>query len=104
MHNASLRSLGCGLAAVVLVTAVFLSSGRADERLKGIACRSVHLHYPASEGTAFYNEATVAQSADGTYFCVCGFNGGYYGIQELANGKKLLIFSVWDPGFRSSPR
>jgi hypothetical protein len=71
---------------------------RADERLEGIACRSVHLQWQAPEGVAFYNEITPDKSSDGTYFCVCGFNMGYYGIQELATGKKLLIFSVWDPG------
>lgn len=68
----------------------------ADEKLKGIACRSVHLAYAAPEGTAFYNEVTVRQSAVGTYFMVCGWDKGYFGIQELANGKKLLLFSVWD--------
>lgn len=68
----------------------------ADERLKGIACRSVHLSYPGPAGTAFYNEVAVDQSAPGTYFCVCGWNKGYFGLQELGNGKKLLIFSVWD--------
>jgi hypothetical protein len=68
----------------------------ADERLEGVACRSVHLGYPAGEGVAFYNEVTVEQSAPGTYFCACGWNKGYFGIQELGNGKKLVIFSVWD--------
>lgn len=68
----------------------------ADEKLKDIACRSVHLGYPAPEGTAFYNEVTVETSAEGTYFMVCGWDKGYFGLQELANGKKLLIFSVWD--------
>jgi hypothetical protein len=68
----------------------------ADERLEGVACRSVHLHYSAGEGTAFYNEVTVDQSAPGTYFCACGWNKGYFGIQELGNGKKVVIFSVWD--------
>ena len=29
-------------------------------------------------------------------FCVCGWDKGYFGIQELGNGKKLVIFSVWD--------
>src|SRR5262249_31132863 len=75
----------------------------ADERLAGIACRSVHLQYPAPEGTAFYNELTVERSADGTYFCICGFDQGYYGLQELANGKKVIIFSVWDPGDQNDP-
>ncbi len=27
----------------------------------------------------------------------CGWSKGYFGIQELASGKKLVIFSVWDP-------
>src|SRR5262249_2891313 len=67
-----------------------------DERLKGIACRSVHLGYPAAESVAFYNEMTVDRSAPGTYFMVCGWDKGYFGMQELGNGKKLLIFSVWD--------
>jgi hypothetical protein len=77
--------------------------GLGDERLQGIACRSVHLQLAAPEGTAFYHEAAVEKSAPGTYFCVCGFRHGYYGIQELANGKKLLIFSIWDPGEQNDP-
>jgi hypothetical protein len=68
----------------------------ADEKLAGIACRSVHLAYPAGEGTAFYNEVTVDRSAPGTYFCAIGWNKGYFGIQEQARGRKVVIFSVWD--------
>lgn len=75
----------------------------ADEKLAGIACRSVHLQYEAPAAQAFYNEATVESSAPGTYFCVCGFNHGYFGIQELANKKKVVIFSVWDPGKQDDP-
>jgi hypothetical protein len=82
-------TLAIAILAVVTVSA-------ADERLKGIACRSVHLGYPAAEGVAFYNEITIDQSAPGTYFMVCGWNKGYFGLQELGNGKKLLLFSVWD--------
>jgi hypothetical protein len=76
----------------------------ADEKLFGIACRSVHLGYPAPAGTAFYNELTVERSAPGTYFCACGFNHGYFGAQELADGKKLVIFSVWDPTRGDDPK
>jgi Domain of unknown function (DUF3472) len=91
--------------ALALVLAVLACQPlRADEKLKGIACRSVHLGYPAPEGTAFYNEIKVEKSADGTYFMVCGWSKGYYGIQEQANGKKLLIFSVWDPGNQNDPK
>ena len=27
---------------------------------------------------------------------VCGWDKGYFGLQELGDGKKLLLFSVWD--------
>jgi hypothetical protein len=79
-----------------LLLLVLTAETSADERLKGLACRSVHLGYAGAEGIAFYNEITVDDSAVGTYFAVCGWNKGYYGIQELGNGKKCLIFSVWD--------
>lgn len=88
----------------VLLFAVIVSPSLADEKLKGIACRSVHLGYTAEAGTAFYVEATVRHSAKGTYFCAIGFNSGYFGIQELANGKKLAIFSVWDPTTGNDPK
>jgi hypothetical protein len=61
------------------------------------AARSVHLHYPAAEADAFYDELTVEQSVAGSYFMACGFNHGYFGIQELSRGRKVVIFSVWDP-------
>jgi hypothetical protein len=93
-----MRSLAVLLAVIVVLPV------RADEKLKDIACRSVHLGYPAPEGVAFYNELTVDKSADGTYFMACGFRMGYFGIQELANGKKLVLFSVWDPGAQNDPK
>jgi hypothetical protein len=60
------------------------------------AARSVHLTYPAPESSVFYNEVIVDQSAAGSYFMVCGWNGGYFGIQELADHRKVILFSVWD--------
>jgi Domain of unknown function (DUF3472) len=80
------------------------STAHADKRLAGIACRSVHLSYAAPEGTAFYNELTVDRSAEGTYFMACGFRMGYFGMQELASGKKVVLFSVWEPGKQNNPR
>ncbi len=68
------------------------------------AARSVHLWYPGPDAVAFYNEVTVQESQPGSYFCVCGFNRGYFGIQELIEpGKKIAIFSVWDPGNQNNP-
>lgn len=80
------------------------ASARADEKTTAVACRSVHLFYSAPEGVAFYNEVTVGQSAAGTYFMACGFDLGYFGIQQSAIGKKVVIFSVWDPGKQSDPK
>lgn len=60
------------------------------------AARSVHLHYPGNHATAFYNELTVEQSVPGSYFMACGFDAGYFGLQELGGGKKVVLFSVWD--------
>lgn len=82
--------------AALLALSVGILPLGADEKLEGIACRSVHLAYTAGEGVAFYNEVAVEKSAPGTYFCAIGWNKGYFGIQELGNGKKLAIFSVWD--------
>lgn len=83
---------------VIVGLALTALPSTADEKLKDIACRSVHLGYPAGESVAFYNEVTVNESAPGTYFMVCGWNKGYFGMQELGNEKKVLIFSVWDSG------
>jgi hypothetical protein len=89
---------------IALLGLLLTTVAPADEKLKGIACRSVHLGYTAEAGTAFYTEAKVVKSADGTYFCAIGFNSGYFGIQELANGKKVVIFSVWDPTGGDDPK
>lgn len=71
------------------------------------AARSVHLSYVApTQGDgylAFYNECIVEQSTPGSYFQACGFHGGYFGIQELADGRKVAIFSVWDPTTGDDP-
>src|SRR5689334_8978105 len=68
------------------------------------AARSVHLGYQAPESNVFYNELTVEKSTPGSYFMACGFQHGYFGIQELGNSKKVVIFSVWDPGNQNDPK
>lgn len=82
-----------GLSALSMLA---LPSAQADKSLEGRACRSVHLQYKAGTGIVFYNEIKPTQTARGTYFATIGFNSGYFGMQELSNGKKVAIFSVWD--------
>ena len=63
------------------------------------AARSVHLRYTSAPSSVFYNELTVDESVPDSYFMACGFRQGYFGIQELRpNQKKIVLFSVWDPG------
>lgn len=65
---------------------------------------SAHLQYKTATGelpadaNAFYNEITPLSSAPGTYFMTNGFNGGYFGIQELDDSSKIAIFSIFGPG------
>jgi hypothetical protein len=68
------------------------------------AARSVHLRFPAPDAEVFYNEAVVEQSTGGSYFMVCGWNTGYFGIQEAADHHKVILFSVWDPTKGDNPQ
>jgi hypothetical protein len=86
-----------------LVAVVTVAPIRADETLKDIACRSVHLGYPAPESVAFYNEVKVEKTAPGSYFMVCGWKDGYFGIQQAGDGHRQLIFSVWDDAKGDDP-
>jgi hypothetical protein len=69
------------------------------------AARSVHLSYPAPDSEWFYNELVVEQSVNGSYFMACGWNTGYFGIQQLGRtDDKVVLFSVWDPTAGDDPR
>lgn len=68
------------------------------------AARSVHLQWQAPESDAFYLEMTVAATTGGSYFMACGWSGGYFGIQQLRDGKTVAIFSVWDPTKGDDPK
>jgi len=88
----------------ILIAASCLSHmAFADEPTAPRAARSVHLMYAAPAADLFYNELTVEKSVPGSYFMACGFRHGYFGIQEQANGRKVVIFSVWDPGHGDNP-
>ena len=82
--------------AVVFLALAF--AGRAAEPKEFRAARSVHLGYPAPEGLLFYNEMVVEESVNASYFMACGWNTGYFGIQQLGGpDDKIVLFSVWDP-------
>ena len=97
-HN-SLRII-----AVVIILFAGMNLLYAEEQESPKAARSVHLFYPAPEGTVFYNEMVIDESHAGSYFMACGFSQGYYGLQEINDAKdKVVIFSVWEPGEQDNP-
>jgi hypothetical protein len=52
----------------------------------------------------FYNEVVVQESVNGSYFMACGWNTGYFGIQQLdVPDDKVVLFSVWDPSRGDDP-
>jgi hypothetical protein len=84
----------------ILLLALALAAQAAEEFR---AARSVHLGFVGMEGDAFHNECVVEKSVDGSYFMVCGWDTGYFGIQQLRGDKKVAIFSVWDPTIGDNP-
>jgi hypothetical protein len=84
------------LRAVLVLAVSAVLHGAAAEPPR--AARSVHLGYPAPDGELFYTEMVVEESVNGSYFMACGWNTGYFGIQQLWKpDDKVVIFSVWDP-------
>ena len=81
----------------VAVFAASLTSSAADAP-QFAAARSIHCWHYAPGAEWVYGEVTPEKSVPGSYFMAVGFTCGYSGIQELSDGKKVAIFSVWDPG------
>jgi hypothetical protein len=88
--------LGSWIAAMLLSGWAGVSAAESESAPQ--AARSVHLWYPAPDATLFYNEMVVEKSTRGSYFMACGWDKGYFGIQELGDGRKVVLFSVWDAG------
>ena len=84
--------------ASLLATVSFVHA-QSPEVLAKRQCRSVHIRqdgHPA-QAAALYNEVKARTSVPGTYFCAMNFDDGYIGFQEQSNGRKVIIFSIWDP-------
>lgn len=86
----------------VLLTALasFSLYAQSPEEQAARQARSVHLAYQnwGSSAKIFLIQATIDQFTPGSYCCLLGFTGGYMGVQELRDGKRVAIFSVWEPG------
>ena len=94
--------LALGALAALNATSAVAQSGAVaatPEETARRQARSVHLRYasptPKVSGAAV--TVTVRESYPGTYFMALGWSCGYCGLQELPDGRHVLIFSVWDP-------
>jgi hypothetical protein len=87
-------------AATIVLALAPLALPAADPR----AARSVHLGYPAPDATLFTTAMTVVDTTPGSYFMAAGWSTGYFGVQELADGRRVVIFSVWDPTAGDDPQ
>ena len=97
MRPMSILPARCRIALSVLAMAYTMpANAPADARLTGIAARSVHLSYPTPPVAAAVISMRIDQSTPGSFFMACGWNDGYFGLQELRDGRKTAIFSVWD--------
>lgn len=83
---------------VAILLAGWIGVSAVESQQAPQAARSVHLSYPAPDAVLFYNEMVVEKSTGGSYFMACGWDRGYFGIQELAEHRKVILFSVWDAG------
>ena len=83
---------------VVYLLAVLGLAAAGAEPKEYRAARSVHLSYfDGPPGEVYYNEVVVEESVNGSYFMACGWNTGYFGIQQLGSADdKVVLFSVWD--------
>ena len=68
---------------------------------------SVHLGYtlPSEDVEWFYNEVVVPEEGDipSSYYMVCGFGEGYFGMQNNAPYPRRVLFSVWSPFVTDNP-
>lgn len=93
-----------GLAAILASSGALSGHAQESTPAKPRAARSVHLSYPAPEGNVYYNEMTVEATTPGSYFMACGWDTGYFGIQQLTRSdEKVVLFSVWDPTHGDDP-
>lgn len=81
----------------VLLAGIWPLAGAVGVEDKPRAARSVHLGYDAPEAVEFLSGMIVEKSVPGTFFMACGWDTGYFGMQELGDRRKVVIFSVWDP-------
>lgn len=86
-------------AAVAIAVAVHPGVARGAEAThqKPKAAASVHFGYPSADATVFAIDMVIEKCVPGSYFMACGWNTGYFGVQELGDQRHVAIFSVWDP-------
>lgn len=109
--NATQVDQALGQVPAVQIDALILSGTSTDNAHFNLRerrnCASVHLGYPVPQGlqvAGFYNECTPETDPIHTYYEVCGWHRGYFGMQVNSASERRIIFSVWDAGDESVDR
>src|SRR5688572_16336635 len=87
----SLRNFAATVA-LWFIGGIYCPAAESEAPPKFRAARSVHLGWEAPPGDVFYNEMAIEKSVAGSYFMAVGWNTGYFGIQEIKPGNKVVIF------------
>eukprot|EP00439_Symbiodinium_sp_Y106_P051756 s3186_g6.t3 len=59
------------------------------------ACHTRWLSEPGKVH-AFACQVRVPEPSECTYYCACGFQSGYCGIQQLEGQRQMILFSLWN--------
>lgn len=93
------------LAVGLIILAVHGGGARCEgaEPEKPRAARSVHLAWESPPADAFLLGVRVRRTVPGSFFMVCGWQVGYFGLQELVDGGRVVLMSVWDDARGDDP-
>ena len=82
-----------------ILAACLAAACSAQANISTNRARSVHLRYApiAERAVAFRGSVAVAETQTNSYFAVINCERAYCGIQDLG-GRRVFIFSVWEPG------
>ena len=85
-------------AAAVAAISGALVAGPEGAELARRQARSVHLMYTQPQKTIYAarGTVTVTENQTNSYYMAIGWATGYCGIQDVG-GRRILIFSVWEP-------
>jgi hypothetical protein len=61
------------------------------------AARTATLVYEIGEADVYYMEAIIQKTTDGSFFMACGWDNGYFGLQQyVGENQRSVVFAMWN--------